>query len=62
MRLSKSDILQAIMIGLTLLASAIAVPMIISEQKPQSTAETPQEIQQPSSSSTVETQGITPLQ
>lgn len=61
MRLNKSDILQAIVIGLTLLASAIAVPMIISEQKPQSTAEIPQEIQQPSSS-TVGVQALTPLQ
>ncbi|MFB8787315.1 MAG: hypothetical protein U7123_00290 [Potamolinea sp.] len=62
MHLSKSDILQAIVIGLTLLASAIAVPMIISEQKPQSTVHTSQEIQQPSSSSTVGVQGLTPLQ
>lgn len=62
MQLSKSDILQAIMIGLALLASAIAVPMIISGQHPQPTAENAQKIQQPTSPSTVETQGLTPLQ
>lgn len=61
MRLSKSDIMQAMMIGLTLLASAIAVPMLISEQNPESTAENAQQIQQPSSS-TVGVQGLTPIQ
>jgi hypothetical protein len=61
MHLSKSDILQALMIGLTLLVSAIAVPMIVSEQNPKYTAENAQEIQQIKPSSTVEAQDLTSI-
>lgn len=39
MHLSKSDILQAAMVGLTLVASAVAVPVIASVQSSQPLSE-----------------------
>ncbi len=47
MRLSKSDILHAAMVGLTLVASVVAVPLIASGQNSQPIAgSTVQSIQQ----------------